>query len=357
MKKIFLLLILIFWPSFLWAAPSITGYTGTPAHGNELVVSGSSFGTGPTIHKWDDFEGETHTVGQDVGAGPGATAWSFNRAAHAKVSNTVCRTNSTKHALSDFDAQDAYAIGFQYAHGDTLSPIYVTWWWRWDSQGYEASANWKPHWPVVYENATPQQPRVSMCGQSEVSYCYGIDAGTHETPEVVATNCDPFPAEDEWIRYEFFGIESDADTANGTVVFLVQEENGGTFVTVFEYEGNIETHHEAAYHWTGCNFADYDSSKNYAIYTDDVYIANSRARVEIGDKSTWAACTQREIQIPSAWAADEITFTVNAGSITNPADGNYYLYVVDADGAVNENGYQLTSQPSMSGIIMRGSGF
>ncbi|MEK6657594.1 MAG: hypothetical protein AABY58_09150, partial [Nitrospirota bacterium] len=43
---------------------------------------------------------------------------------------------------------------------------------------------------------------------------------------------------------------------------------------------------------------------------------------------------------PSAWSDTSITITLNQGSLAN--FNNAYLYVIDADGNVNTNGYLLS---------------
>jgi hypothetical protein len=81
-------------------------------------------------------------------------------------------------------------------------------------------------------------------------------------------------------------------------------------------------------------------------YFSEVYIDNTLARVEIGNASTFAACTHREIQIPTKWSGTSVTVTVNRGSF---AVGNtVYLYVVDASGVTNSNGYAMTIQDATS---------
>ncbi len=85
---------------------------------------------------------------------------------------------------------------------------------------------------------------------------------------------------------------------------------------------------------TNCDGA--DGSYNY----DDIFMNNTQARVEIGNASTWAACTMREIQIPTSWSASSIAVTVNQGSFAS--DATAYLYVVDSTGAVNSSGYEIT---------------
>ena len=74
-------------------------------------------------------------------------------------------------------------------------------------------------------------------------------------------------------------------------------------------------------------------------YMDDVYAAPTLARVELGNASTYDACTHREIQVPSAWSDTSITITPDKGSFSD--SDNAYLFVVNADG-VPSAGYELT---------------
>ena len=76
------------------------------------------------------------------------------------------------------------------------------------------------------------------------------------------------------------------------------------------------------------------------LYYDEIYVDKTRARVEIGNSSTWSGCSHREIQIPSAWSSGSVTVTVNQGPFADSSGA--YLYVVDSDGNVNSNGYSIT---------------
>jgi hypothetical protein len=70
---------------------------------------------------------------------------------------------------------------------------------------------------------------------------------------------------------------------------------------------------------------------------DDVYVDTTWARVMVGNASTLANSTHREIQIPSAWSDTEITVTYNQGSFANQE--TCYLFVVDSDGTASA-GYE-----------------
>lgn len=81
------------------------------------------------------------------------------------------------------------------------------------------------------------------------------------------------------------------------------------------------------------------------MWVDDVYIDNTQARIEIGNASTWAACTKKVIQIPTSWNSENpadnvVQATTNQGSFEDGSTA--YLYVVNPDGEVNETGHPVT---------------
>jgi hypothetical protein len=87
---------------------------------------------------------------------------------------------------------------------------------------------------------------------------------------------------------------------------------------------------------------------NDRYWADDVYLDSTWARVMIGDQSTWAASTHKEIQIPQSWSSDgtSIGIVVNKGTFTDGATA--YLYVIDASGNVSP-GKQITFGSTSSG--------
>jgi hypothetical protein len=65
----------------------------------------------------------------------------------------------------------------------------------------------------------------------------------------------------------------------------------------------------------------------------------TRARLEIGNASTFSASTHREIQIPhTTWNNTTIQFTANKGTFGNE---QLYLFVVDRNGNTS-SGYPVT---------------
>jgi len=148
-----------------------------------------------------------------------------------------------------------------------------------------------------------------------------------------------YPVRNGWSRLEMhLKLSNPAGTANGiakTWMDLHSNTNASNVVT--KASGNTNTIYSVLLPGMMSGAA-----KAYKIYIDDVYIDNTIARVEIGNASTWYACTKREVQIPTLWSdtGTSITITLNQGSFSNL--NNAYLYVIDADGNVNENGYPLS---------------
>ena len=71
----------------------------------------------------------------------------------------------------------------------------------------------------------------------------------------------------------------------------------------------------------------------------DIYVDNTWSRVMICNAATWTACNTKEIEVPTAWSQKSITIVLRSGAITDI--NNAYLYVVNSNGEVNQNGYRL----------------
>jgi hypothetical protein len=88
-------------------------------------------------------------------------------------------------------------------------------------------------------------------------------------------------------------------------------------------------------------YPEYYILPNFGVdfWIDDLYLDCSPARIELGNASTWAACTHREIQPWTTWAPNAVTITVNHGVL---AHGTQYLYAIKPDGTpFNANGHPV----------------
>jgi len=95
----------------------------------------------------------------------------------------------------------------------------------------------------------------------------------------------------------------------------------------------------------------YIDSSEYGDWAyDDLYTDYTQARVEICDISSWLDNSSHhcEIQIPTSWTDSAISVVFNQGSF-NSGD-QVYLYVIDENGNVNQNGYPITIGQSSTTI-------
>ncbi len=75
------------------------------------------------------------------------------------------------------------------------------------------------------------------------------------------------------------------------------------------------------------------------MYYDSLYIDDTWHRVIICSGATFATCSDREIQIPTAWVDNELTVELHLGGLDTST--SLYLYVVSADGLENPDGFLL----------------
>jgi hypothetical protein len=69
------------------------------------------------------------------------------------------------------------------------------------------------------------------------------------------------------------------------------------------------------------------------IYLSDTYLDTTLSRIEIGNNATYANCTHREIQLPTAWSNTSVTFTVKKGSFNTGTTVN--VFVIDSNNGVH----------------------
>jgi hypothetical protein len=60
--------------------------------------------------------------------------------------------------------------------------------------------------------------------------------------------------------------------------------------------------------------------------------------------ASWAECTDREVQIASAWSNNEIRFNLQPRALSSAQP--LYVYVVDPNGVFNPSGVALGSDSS-----------
>jgi hypothetical protein len=348
-----------------WGAPTITDATGTASHGSTITVTGTGFGTKGVAAplKFDNFEGGS--VGTDV-----ANGWYADGAANCGApihrpiySTTVVRTNSTKSVQCRFDeASDPGCAGEDGAHYSSsfgianvpspgLPVIYMDGWIYYSAASPE-SRNVKIIRVHTAFNGTPNLFVAFWClnnsdgmivGEtSPNSGKYYDDCNMHGCPF-----SEPWHGTSWWMgawrHVQLYLVQSSPNTHDGTIKLWTDG--------VLDPNATNWMNRTTSTYWNTAFFGNYvghgtdgvcpqASTGNTFIYWDDAYVDTTLAHVEIGNASTYNACTQREIQLPTSWSNTSIQFTANQGAFAD--FNNKYVYVVDRFGGVS-NGRQITN--------------
>ena len=330
--------------------PSITATSGEWSHSNSVTISGSGFGSKSpaTPTKWDNFE--AGSVGSLVaGTTPiYGSAWGdlfIDANARPKFSDTKLR-----HSLSTRSARHDYVTGTNYnssiEHLGTHAVLYMTFWWNWQRQPSTPYARGMKPWQ---EFGTVSDEPGAYIGFGNPDLADGavrnavIDSGTSADTTMFG-NIALQNIENEWIRHEVYLMQSSPNLFNGQFSYWIHRPNAGTPVIALQGSDTTYRTRTSSGTWNQWTIGAYHARDDPAtaaayIYSDDVYLDVTQARVEVGNASTWATCTKREIQIPTAWVDGSITVMVNRASY-GAADAAW-LYVVDSSG-VNSAGFAIT---------------
>lgn len=345
------------------AAPAVSGIEGILSDGSALTITGTGFGaTGPTILLFDNFEGGIN--GSNINTGVGSATigqWSSLSGTPPKYDNgfKVSGGMAFRGDATINSGDNSGSLTTAYVSGFNVSDIFISYWF------YLPTTS---SWPVL--NGT--------LGNMKLSWVYGANTVTDDrvilamqpSGEATATNLylagnDNFqpctwPCTNEiymapplilqkgkWYRFWAY-LHGTGDTAAHEEVWVASPSGEAGITAVAKINRTAQI-------WN----SDFANFKNFrldgferwcntcaesALRFDDVYISTgsgARARVEIGDATTYATSKNLSIATVTLWSDTSITATIRQGSF--PDFNNTYLYVIDADGNVNADGYLLTT--------------
>ncbi|MEF3691442.1 MAG: hypothetical protein V3574_00100 [Candidatus Moraniibacteriota bacterium] len=362
LKIIFSIVIFLVWPSFSLGAPSISGVSGELSHGQVITISGVDFGSKSqaTPVVWDDFE--SGIVGQNSVTPAIGSNW-YN-GGNVFYEGEILREGSSKSTRHDFTTEGVYNAALT-KNGGPWGELYISFFYRTDygnlNAYYEDPCRNYKVFRMEGDNGLKsgdQGEGVPLISYEKRASTTGI--GLFETAlraqyEPV-TYSGTFYGGDHprspigWANQEWHRVELYVNVLDGKKEFRMWEDSlentplktsDGWLETFYPYMGEDNSR------FNELHFGIYFSRDNGAsayTYMDDIYVDETIAHIEIGNAPNYDACTHREIQIPSAWSANSITATINQGSFSNGAMA--YLYVVDANGEVNADGFPIVINSS-----------
>jgi len=352
--------------------PQIAQTSGAFTQGEAISVSGSNFGQGPTIMRFDDFDN-----GSDESP---ITSWESNG------TTPTYETSDQRTSRGNSHAQCNVSSGFndQLRYDWETEKFYISFWQKNDFddlncyQGASPSRNIKMVKVIgtIYGgDPVHAEPSIRISGDYSddldvhmIRY-YPYNESTYyrqyQYPDYT------FTEQDEWHRVELYvemgsfpdGVSApypsddlihiwdtnwyDDDTRNGIV--NDQESFDEVFNSTVKMwvdsdmrvnRDNMLLRQDPDSRYSAIIFNHYFSNTDGCgamLNTDDIYISDSQARIELGNASTWNSCTVREIQIPTDWESDTVTFNTSLGSFNNGDD--VWIYIVDDLGQVNSEGF------------------
>ena len=326
------------------AAPVVTGLgTSIFDHGTSATISVTNPGTKSTVppHIWDNME-------------TGGFHPNWGGVSVARINTSDARHgNSAYNGNHNFQGSggDGYYGAFE-APSDTRSATWFCQYW------FKLDTNWNwgagPAGSADANLANVKMFRLWHAGGQEnlsfASWRNGLMQYSMELIEPPQQQRDFYSRSNftpgVWQCFQFEFISSDIGVANGTFRWW---HNGYRVVnnTTFMTRQNLATYKYPLILGFFNSWIDGGTDRD-DFYIDDVYIDTSLARVEVGDNVDYNSCTHREVQIPTAWANDEISFTVNTGSFDGEADA--YIFVVDENG-VKSAGFPIVVGQSGGGLV------
>jgi hypothetical protein len=334
------------------ADPLVLGISGEPVNGNTVVVSGLGFGanSSPEPLIWDDFESGSNGIIIAGNAPNIGNAWEDMYTAteqRPQYTSQNQRINSGLSSRHNYENAIGWYSALMYTN-ENLPKAFMSFWWRYDNTGPVWSRNVKP-W-MVYGNLQSGNRPMVYVGMADSqgplrTAVIDIDALPVDADTIWGETILP-EIDEQWIRLEAWLELSTPGVADGTFQAWTHRPYASTPGIVLELdsgENQIMTRASTG-HWKQWHIGTYmavddpiEATGN--VQVDDIYISNTRARVEIGNANSWSDVTHREVQIARDWSDNSVSFELNQGGFESIA--GKYLYVIDAQGRVNNIGLPL----------------
>ncbi|MCR4283820.1 MAG: chitobiase/beta-hexosaminidase C-terminal domain-containing protein [Parcubacteria group bacterium] len=336
--------------------PSVSGVSGAFTNDSAITITGSSFGSnGPNIVVFDDFEGGTNGSVVSTGANS-ATVGKWDRVGggdnnNPPVYDNIFSVSGSRAMKSDYTVKtntgtDSNSAAF--VDGIDTGDVFLSYWYYLPTTSSfpcynRGICNWKVAW--LYGADTRYDDQVLPVG---------LPGGTTPPYSSWAVSCnDCFGgtanwytlnmAKGKWYRVSAW-VHATPDSSSEKTLWVVSTDDAIPVTQKVNWTGQIfkdigdvfKTFSFSSWaRW--CN----DCAESAPRF-DDVYMAtgsNARARVEIGNASTYSASTNLSIATVTSWSDSSIAATVRQGSFTPGQTA--YLYVIDANGNVSA-GKQIT---------------
>jgi len=313
--------------------PSVSSLNSSFINGSLITINGSGFGTHPDYSPSHDYLARFYDNFESGTLNNNAGYWDVGDQSGVVIDNgAINRTNSDYCARQERGDTSKKTILGHYGD-NTQRQLYISGW-RW-FEDFNTIDGTNAKMFRVWSSVSTDYNWVSFI-DGPTNWQTGHFGWTIETEHTLAGNVyyGTFGQEfrESWHFYEIL-LDQDNDVItvwmDGDEKLRATPSDWGTFnphAIVFDRYS-----HETDSPYT---------------YTDDCYISNTQARVMLGNNPTFAGSNHREIQIPYSWSDNSVTMRCNQGSFSS--NDTAYLYVIDAQGNINEDGYPINFSGGVS---------
>lgn len=348
MKKILAAVLAILLTKDALAVPIISATSASSiTNGTTMAVSGSGLPVKDgKPHLWADAQG-----------GSVAPHSSLSDTTVFRTENATYDTSSAKRwGVGVFKSNWAYGSATSSQRAYTIRPdvlsmfygtkIILSWWEKTDITSFTPS-NWKVGVRWWYN---------STAGGYPSHYFTSLGAGSDGPEDLRFNNENPTAStgigaglgftDSTWRRVTaLYRMNSGLGVADGTVLIY---KNNTLVKTVSSWQFNNASFPDfARYVFYQAVIANDAIPSGTSFWFSDLFADYGWGRYEIGNASTYAACTQLEIQPYTAATANNATLSIRVGTIT----GGKWLYACDDNNVCNSSGYALEAGGSAAPTI------
>lgn len=318
-----------------------------------LTISGANFGidhgaTAPIF--WDDFDSGVNGSNL-VTQKAGSVSWTVNSQPVPTYSATQAHSG----------AQSAYAVhrnGLHWSHftvGERAAPIpdsltyYHSFWFRFNTPRPLGTVGETKLIRIFGSNpkqSLPDRPFVKSGGVGD--WWTTSHAKAYDGLEPYKNWLDHSPDENMWHRVEATYRQSSAGgVADGSIQVALDGVVQASFADLITRSDSADRWIKADFFSGMTNWDTANTDLTWEKWVDDAYLSKTWQRVELCDSSTWDNRRQCELQSATAWADGQIEVNYSSGGFAGGQ--TVYVYVLDASGVVNINGFPLAilSQPPL----------
>lgn len=323
--------------------PSISGVSGTLADGQEITITGSSFGTKatPAPVTFERFEGVDGTLLYNYDP-----AWIKYYSAYTVDGSAISNIDSHSGTTSAYSKGNFETNYFKLPPTDTIR---VSHWFKLKDLYF----NGEPSFAIVKFLRIGADQDIGGGGVYSgngiwhlSSYNPSYKGGAYMN----GTNGDGFfsefldpqiylaPPQEKWVQFNMMSKLGTPGVQDGYVEIEIVGTVRKTFTVMNRAVGDDTIQHNSVLLGNMAAKGS-GSGHNLQIFSDDVYIDTAWNSVEIGNDPDYFSCTHREMcPITTEWADGQIKASFNPGTL--PA-GTNYLFVRGHDGTPS-TGYAVT---------------